>query len=592
MDPFRFIDQSEDVKAIRDDDQLSVQSLNHSAIYSTPDDAFSAAQSSTDELSSAVDELINVLANDEVLKPLFRATIHTEAIGGDHFETNFRRLLVLCSLQLDREAQQELQSDLVWLVRINAMYVTNRLRAMHEDPGYDNKAEEIVDLETQRHRWSRREIVAQMYSYRVPPNTSPFWIPDTLVYSDFQCRLCFTRLRGNRYDATSVLRHHIRTSTRHNGAADLKCPWPECPTTKNFDSANLWVHLRDCHKISSKSKRNSMIQVSKQHARDRAWLWPNDDHESRRWWRWWRSARAVENSDTASYTKEPYGDQMDLRSLIKLKEFFLSSIAFNNLRTNFKQFVQLAETTSIPPDTAQRVRSAQNNVSPGIWAEGDPTTSSRLYNALSLQVMKMQTLHTSIRFRLFDLSSPFRSWGSRLSESYIRRSEPSVDRDKVRIRWQCRCGKKLWDDFRELRPGAAEDLRRCLGSYESTMSAQATPNLQPTHNFCPLNMNPAVSVPRRPVSSYTGAPGHLSAVDTETPLPAPSCPEAKFLLLCFRKPRDTLRLYHLSVEHIKTDFQFFQLLQQTYRAYQGLSGRLLSPRKIKSIMFRKARHSI
>ena len=205
---------------------------------------------------------------------------------------------------------------------------------------------------------------------------------------------------------------------------------------------------------------------------------------------------------------------------------------------------------------------------------------------------KVQILQTSIRSRVYDISSPFRTWGSRWCKSYIRRSEPSIDRDKVRIRWKCRCGKKLWDDFRELCPGAAEDLRKRLGSYEKTMSAQATPNLHQTHSLHPLNVNAAVTVPRRTVSSSIGAPGHISAVDTETLLPTTSCPEAKFLLLCFRKPRDTLRLYHLSVEYIKTDFQLFQVLYQTYRAYQGISGRVLSPRKIKSIVFRKARHPI
>ena len=588
---FLYHDQIKDEKAIRDDDQLSVQSLDHSAVFSIPDDASSGSQSSTNELLSAVDELTNVLANDEVLKPLFRAALHAESIGGDRFESRFRHLLVLCSQELDKEAQQELQNDLVWLVRVYATYVTNRLRAMHEDPGYDSKAKEMGNLETQRDRRSRPEIVAQVNSYMSFPTTisqdsvSPT-APgsSTPVDSAVRCRICSIEFSGSRQNATANLKRHLRTSHRHNRVAGLKCPMPKCQAKQNMRADNLGLHLRNFHKISSIAERESIIQVSKQHARDRALLSPNDESRP--------SARAVENGDSASYTKEPDSDQMDLPSLINLREFFLSTIAFKNLRTNFEQFVQPAETTSVPPDIAQRVRFAQDNVSSGFCAEGDQTTSSRLYNALSLQVRKVQTLHTSIRSRVFDLSSPFRSWGSRISESYIRRSEPLIDRDKVRIRWECRCGRKLWDDFRELRPGAAEDLRRCLGSYEKTMSAQATPNLQQTHNLWPLNVNSAASVLRRPLSSDAGAPGHLSAVDTEIPLPAPSCAEAKFLLLCFRKPRDTLRLYHLSVEHIKTDFQLFQLLQRTYRAYQGLSGRVLSPRKIKSIVFRKARHLI
>ena len=591
MSSFRDHDPIKDEKAIRDDDQLSVQSSNHSAIFSVPDDASSGSQSSTNELLSAADELINVLANDEVLKPLFRAAMHVETIGGDRFESEFGHLLVLCSQELDKEAQQELQNDLVWLVRVYATYVTNRLRAMHEDPGYDNKAKEIENLETRRDRSSRPEIVAQVNSYMTLPTTisqasisptSPG--SSTPADSAVRCDICSKDFSGSWQDATSNYRRHLRISRRHNRVAGVKCPMPKCQGKKNMRFDDLGCHLRNFHKISSITIRESIIQVSKQHARDRALLSPND--ESR------RSARAVENGDTAFYTKEPDGDQMDLPSLINLREFFQSSIAFKNLRTNFKQFVQPVEFASVTPSIAQRVRSAQDNVSSGICAEGEQTTSSRLYNALSLQVTRVQTLHTSIKSELFHLSSPFRSWGSRLSKSYIRRSEPLIDRDKVRIRWKCRCGKQLWDDFRELRPGAAEDLRRCLGSCESTMSAQATQNSQRTLILCPINVDSPVSVPRRPVSLDAGTPGHLSAVDVETPLPVPSCAEAKFLLLCFRKPRDTLRLYHLNVEHIKTDFQLFQLLQQTYRAYRGLSARLLSPRKIKSIAFRKARQLI
>ena len=595
MDPFRFNDQSEDEKVIRDDDQLSEQLSEQSSIFSIPDDASSgsqssAAKSSTNEFLSAVDELIDVLANDEVLKPLFRAAIHAETIGGDRFESKFRHLLELCSQELDKEAQQKLQNDLVWLIRVNATYVTNRLRAMHEDPGYVNKAKEMGNLETQRDRRSTPEIVAQVNSYMtLPTSKSQASISPTLpgfstsTDSAVRCLACSMTFTGSPQDANSNLRRHLRTSRRHR-VAGLKCPIPGCQARGLMRSDNLGPHLQNHHKISSKSERVSIVQLSKQRARDSAWLLPND--ESR------RSARAVENGDTASYTKEYVGDQMDPWSLMNLREFFQSSIAFKDLRTNFKQLVQPAETASVPPDMAQPVHSTQDNVSSGICAEGEQRTSSRLYNALSLQVTRVPTLHTSIRSRLFDLSSPFRSWGSRISEGYIRRSEPLTDRDKVRIRWNCRCGKKLWDDFRELRPGAAEDLRKCLGSYESAMSAPATPNAHQTLALCPLNVNSPVSVPRRPVLSDAGAPGHLSVVETDTPLSVLSCAETKFLLLCFRKPRDTLRLYHLSVEHIKTDFQLFQLLQRTYRAYHGLSGRLLSPRKVKSIAFRKARHLI
>ena len=130
------------------------------------------------------------------------------------------------------------------------------------------------------------------------------------------------------------------------------------------------------------------------------------------------------------------------------------------------------------------------------------------------------------------------------------------------------------------------------------MNGQGTNNLQQSPILHSLGRNAAGSVARMPVSSYAAASDQLSSVDTaeggimiaEPPPSTVSSIEAKYLLLCFRKPRDTLRLYHLSVENVKNDFQLFQLLRQTYQAYRGLSGRLFSPRHVKSIAFRKVKH--
>lgn len=224
----------------------------------------------------------------------------------------------------------------------------------------------------------------------------------------------------------------------------------------------------------------------------------------------------------------------------------------------------------------------------GSTDESDGHIQDHRQRPLSLRATTMQALHTSIKCRLVQLSSLCWCLGSRMFESYVRRWEPLKDQDKVRIRWRCRCGTMLWDDFRELRPGAAEDLRACLNSYE---------NSQGTNNLA-LDGNAAGSVARMPVSSYAAASDQLSTVDAaeggimtaESPPSNISSLEAKYLLLCFKKPRDTLRLYHLSVENVKNDFQLFQLLRQTYQTYRGLSGRLFSPRHVRSIAFRKVKH--
>ena len=587
-------DHTMDEKAIRDDDQLSVQSSSQPSVFSAPYGASVSSQSSTDQLLSAVDQLIDLLADDELLKPLYRAATHSEIIGADRFEKNFSRLLELCSEELEKEAHDQLQIQVVRLVRTRAAYISKRLRDMHNDPEYDNIAKERRKLDTPKtERW-KTEVVEQVKSCTTLPATEPHisissTSPDssTPTTSAIKCRACSKWFRGSSQDARANYQRHLRESPRHNRNSGLKCPMPECAKSKFMRSDNFQTHLQKVHRISSKSERQNIIQISKEYSGYRATPGPKYGLQ--------QVAEEPGKDDGVSrdieQELEPLGDLMDLPDLKNLEEFFLSSNAFKNLRANFKQSVQRAENTIGFLDITQQIHSTDNNIHPGIYPETSQTASSRIHKALSLQATTMQALHTSIKCRLVQLSSLCWSLGSRMFESYVRRWEPLKDQDKVRIRWRCRCGTMLWDDFRELRPGAAEDLRACLNFHESTMNSQGTNNLA-------LGGNAAGSVARMPVSSYAAASDQLSTVDAaeggimtaESPPSNISSLEAKYLLLCFKKPRDTLRLYHLSVENVKNDFQLFQLLRQTYQTYRGLSGRLFSPRHVRSIAFRKVKH--
>ena len=586
-------DHTMDEKAIRDDDQLSVQSSSQPSGFSTPYDASVGSQSSTDQPLSAVDQLIDLLADDELLKPLYLAATHSEIIGGDRFEKDFSRLLELCSEELEKEAHDQLQNQVVRLVRTRAAYISIRLRHMHNKPKYDNIAKERRKLDTPKtERW-KTEIVEQVKSSTTLPATEPHisissTSPDSSIptTSGVICRACSKGFNGSPQAARANYQRHLRESPRHNRNWGPKCPMPEC-AARFMRSDNLQRHLQTVHSISSESERQGFIQISKKNSEDRATPGPKYDLQ--------QVAEEPEKDDGVSrdieQELEPLGGLMDLPDLKNLEEFFLSSNAFKNLRTNFKQFVQRAENTIGFLDIAQQIHSADHNVLPGIYPETGQTASSRIHKALSLRATTMQALHTSIKCRLVQLSSHCWSLGSRMFESYVRRWEPLKDQDKVRIRWRCRCGTMLWDDFRELRPGAAEDLRASLNFHESTMNSQGTNNLA-------LGGNVAGSVARMPVSSYAAASDQLSTVDAaeggimtaESPPSNTSSLEAKYLLLCFKKPRDTLRLYHLSVENVKNDFQLFQLLRQTYQTYRGLSGRLFSPRHVRSIAFRKVKH--
>lgn len=181
--------------------------------------------------------------------------------------------------------------------------------------------------------------------------------------------------------------------------------------------------------------------------------------------------------------------------------------------------------------------------------------------------------------------------------------EPPVDEDKVRIRWTCRCGTKLWDDFKELIPGAAEHLCQNLDIKRKTAErlqhspsgAQQPSTVQspPGGQLMRVSSGPLTTVSvNTPPGSALGNSQQLMGTTTATteieqpPGHSPNKDE-RFLLLCISRKNDTLRLLQLNVEHIKSDFSLFRLLQTTYRDHQGAVARYFSPRKLLSINFRK-----
>ena len=489
---FRFHDSFMEEKTLEHnpvlDDELSVQSSGISSIFSGG--ASFDSQSSADEMLSAMDETVYLLANDEVLKPLYHAAIENEAIGGAYFGKRFRHLLELCSEDLKREAHENLQLYLVKLLRSRAAYFSNRLRAMH-DPVYGNMAIEMRKLDVQRNERSRPEVLEQYLRERANP----------------------APLRPEPQQVAEIRQNDVLAEAEQDDAASQSI-----------------------------------------------------DEES-----------------------EPDRDQMDQPNLSNLKQFFLSSSAFANLRTNFQRFVQHYETGRTSPEIIQTPYPTQHSVTNLVYVKGDQATGTLSHK----QLTKLEVLETSMLLMFADLRSFLSDCASAISNKYDQYFELAVDRDKVRIRWECPCGRMLWDDFRELRPGAAEDLRESLNSYKKTMRAQEACDLQQIPSSCTIGTH-AGSVSTTIVSSNTETSSQFSNTTAATDgavlngsLSLKLQNDPKFLLLCFRKPRDTLRLYQLRVDDITTDFQLFRLLRDTYRAYQGLSGRLLKPRKIRSVVFRK-----
>ena len=182
--------------------------------------------------------------------------------------------------------------------------------------------------------------------------------------------------------------------------------------------------------------------------------------------------------------------------------------------------------------------------------------------------------------------------------------EPSLVSGKTRIRWTCQCGKMLWDDFEELLPGAAENLRRDLDSFKgaslgqphglTTQAAGSNSPQIPPPVYAPASNSASTvlasvlgtssgSNPGTSLGSITGgatasaaSPGSTSTVE-----------KGNFLLLCSSKPNDTLRLSQLDVGNINDDVRLFRRLNEVYTENRGKWTRFFSLRKIKAINFRK-----
>ncbi len=193
---------------------------------------------------------------------------------------------------------------------------------------------------------------------------------------------------------------------------------------------------------------------------------------------------------------------------------------------------------------------------------------------------------------------------SSIFDRWIRNQEPPLDEGKVRVRWTCQCGRRLWDDFVELRAGAAEDLRKSLECFENNVLGRPQGSVSSAEGTSVIQEPPAAYLPASPPSSAVStslsttpgsseiSPSAVIAARGTSPYVSTSTSlqntDDKFLLLCLSKTNDTLRVSQFPVQHIRNDFQLFCMLRDVYAAYRGTFARLFSPRKIVSLNFRKA----
>lgn len=185
-------------------------------------------------------------------------------------------------------------------------------------------------------------------------------------------------------------------------------------------------------------------------------------------------------------------------------------------------------------------------------------------------------------------------------------SEPPIEEGKKRIRWTCECGTPLWDDFRELQPGAAEKLRKQLDVHEriraqssscSITNGQASLSLSPPEeNVASQNTTFSSRVPSATKRKYPYPEGSANAMkipgDAGQRPGDTDCIDKRFLLMILKKPNDCCRLVQCDVKDVKDDVQLFQLIKETHANYRRGISDMLFPVELMDIKFRKVAPTI
>lgn len=165
----------------------------------------------------------------------------------------------------------------------------------------------------------------------------------------------------------------------------------------------------------------------------------------------------------------------------------------------------------------------------------------------------------------------------------FRPSEPPLKHGKARIRWKCRCGKIIYDDYEELIPGAAKALQGHFNNYSNQFPENANESgviksigrglgsLSTTWN----------SLFRRSRENKEELP--LSKIRTRTLQPQPNS-RLLFLLTCL-KVGTAPTLAQKNVCNITSDQDFFHLLQSQRRNYRSRYRSIFAFDKVVKINF-------
>lgn len=156
-----------------------------------------------------------------------------------------------------------------------------------------------------------------------------------------------------------------------------------------------------------------------------------------------------------------------------------------------------------------------------------------------------------------------------------------------------RCGKSLYDDFEELRPGAARDLEIVLNHpFQQTPTSEYQPTrrhhdpIQPSDEAASGNV--AVSSGQATLSGRSRPDSARESGQDESTfnVPGVSCdPENKWLLVCAGARQRPIRLTHLDVFSMGSDYELLTELRRSYADLKKAWYHKLSMRSVQTIRY-------
>ncbi|KAI7339953.1 6-phosphogluconate dehydrogenase C-terminal domain-like protein [Hortaea werneckii] len=173
-----------------------------------------------------------------------------------------------------------------------------------------------------------------------------------------------------------------------------------------------------------------------------------------------------------------------------------------------------------------------------------------------------------------------------------------VAQNRSRVKWTCSCGEELFDDFVELRPGAARELEAYLNRPRTYTGGSPTSpsNSQGSRSFTGSSVGgiPSANTSWSSYGFQQGSPGgedKLKVPGTSTgssfTLPFFNQPEPPWLLTCANEGRATPKLAHLDMapHNIRSDKDLAMALRNHYFEVNNKWWRALKLRGLATIDF-------